>query len=78
MYSIGSGDDYTGVDLSVQRLSGGTPAQIGAGCAPFPLSAVWSPDSSRILFDGFCADNGYEESGWISAPGGRRVSRVQL
>jgi serine/threonine protein kinase/Tol biopolymer transport system component len=78
MYSIGNGDDYTGADLFVQRLSGGTPAQIGAGCGPFPLSAVWSPDSSRILFDGFCAESGYKESVWVSTPDGRRLAGLQL
>ncbi len=78
MYSVGSGDDFSGADLFVQRLSGGTPTQIGAGCSPYPVSAVWSPDGSCILFDGFCADNGYKGAGWVSTPDGRRIGKLDL
>jgi Tol biopolymer transport system component len=78
MYSVGDGDDYAPVDLFIQRLSGGTPTQIGAGCHPLPLSAVWSPDGSRILFDGRCPEDGGKESAWVSTADGRRTGRLPL
>ncbi len=83
MYSTGGVDVITAVDLFVQRLSGGTPTQIGVGCKAFPFSAVWSPDGSRILFDGLCDGqrsdtNSLPGSVWVSTLDGRRVGRLNL
>lgn len=53
--------------LFVQPLPEGTATQIGAGCALFPASPIWSPDSRRILFAGTC---GGVRSAWISGRDG--------
>ena len=71
MYSVGGGNSIGSYnELFVQRLSGGAPIQIGAGCAAYPSSAVWSPDSSRVLFDGTCS--GQPDEAWVVTLGGVR------
>jgi serine/threonine protein kinase len=57
-----------GEALFVQPLAGGTPVPIGATCNCG--DAVWSPDSTRILFIGFCPDGHHA---WISRLDGKRV-----
>jgi Tol biopolymer transport system component len=50
--------------LFVQPLPEGATTQIGTQCALFPGSAVWSPESKRILFAGTCGNGG--TSAWVS------------
>jgi Tol biopolymer transport system component len=40
--------------LFVQPISGGPPMRVGAGCKSIDSTAVWSPDSQHVLFEGLC------------------------
>jgi Tol biopolymer transport system component len=78
MYSTGVG--YFGDSLYIQPSTGAAPGaepvRIGAGCQVQPQSAVWSPDSSRVLFIATCGQksvSGYYDL-WVSTLNGNRTA----
>jgi hypothetical protein len=58
MYWTGLGSRGTpsglNVELFVQSISGGPPVRVGASCKDIDSTAVWSPDSHHVLFEGLC------------------------
>lgn len=58
MYWTGMGSRGTpsghNPQLFVQSILGGSPVQVGASCSEIDSTAVWSPDSQRVLFEGLC------------------------
>src|SRR5581483_2184976 len=58
MYWTGGGSrgtpDGNNAQLFVQSTSGGPPVRVGASCRYIDSTAVWSPDSQHVLFEGFC------------------------
>jgi Tol biopolymer transport system component len=82
MYSLSNdeftADEFTPRALFVQRLAGGAPAPAATGCVAYPLSAVWSPDGSRIAFYGYCAQDSGKESFSVYTLDGRRTGRLPL
>jgi Tol biopolymer transport system component len=68
---------YTATDPSISRyrlmyaqFPGGTGRPVAQGCVAYSPHAVWSPDSSRILFTGDCGAGGYI---FVCTPGGKPV-----
>jgi Tol biopolymer transport system component len=58
MYSTGLANRGTPsgafAQLFVQLISGGPPVRVGASCTDIDSTAVWSPDSQHVLFEGLC------------------------
>jgi Tol biopolymer transport system component len=82
MYSLhANGASGLGGDLFIQRDPAGAPVQIGAGCVVLPDSAVWSPDSRRVLFWAACGSgrNTYQyPTLWVSTLDGKSVAGPTL
>jgi serine/threonine protein kinase len=81
MYSVGDGKGVHD-SLYVQRSPGVAafadlglkPVRIGAGCQVRTDTAVWSPDSRRVLFGGYCGNSGPGDWGlWLSTLDGKRT-----
>jgi serine/threonine protein kinase/Tol biopolymer transport system component len=69
----GRGDGY---ELTAAEFPGGASRPVAPGCEVYSPYAVWSPDSSRILFTGNC---GTKDDVFISTPGGKPVpSKVEF
>jgi len=64
-----------GAALFVQELTGGSPVQISANCDFVNRSAVWSPDSSQILFVGVCKGR---TGIWLASPDGKALKESAL
>lgn len=81
MYSVGFGKGG-GDSLYVQRSPGVAPradlglnpVRIGAGCQVQTDTAVWSPESRRVLFGAYCGNSGPGDWGlWLSTLDGKRT-----
>jgi Tol biopolymer transport system component len=62
------GDD--GFSLFAAQFPEGPSRPVAPDCRLFSSHAVWSPDSSRILFTGDCGTNHYV---FVSTPGGKPI-----
>ena len=76
-------DGSSDIKFWVKPLAGGEAKQIGAGCRLFDRTAVWSPDSSRVLFLGICGRDlsrasqpeNYGISAWVDTLDGRGLKQ---
>jgi serine/threonine protein kinase len=62
--------DHVG-ELFLQPISRGALKQIAIGCGVTPYSPVWSPDGSRVLFQGACEG---VEGTWVTTLDGKRAA----
>ena len=62
--------DKNSYRLFYAQFPGGTGKPVAPGCQAYSPYAVWSPDSSRILFTGGCHTKDYV---FVSTPGGKPI-----
>jgi Tol biopolymer transport system component len=70
MYAIAHADKLGGYRLFAAQYPGGVSKPVSPGCSVSSPYAVWSPDSSRILFSGDC---GTQDHVFVSTPGGKPI-----
>ena len=79
LYSLGAYEE--GSEVFIQKAPAAAPVQIGAGCWVVAESAVWSPDSRRVLFWATCGSEQYtgrDPTPWVSTLDGKRVAGPTL
>jgi Tol biopolymer transport system component/DNA-binding winged helix-turn-helix (wHTH) protein/predicted Ser/Thr protein kinase len=76
MYAVAHADKLGGYRLFAAQFPGGVSRPVAPGCSVSSPYAVWSPDSSRILFS---ADCGTQDHVFVSTPGEKPIpSKMDL
>jgi Tol biopolymer transport system component/DNA-binding winged helix-turn-helix (wHTH) protein len=70
MYATAHADKLGGNRLFAAQFPGGVSRPVAPGCSVSSPYAVWSPDSSRILFSGDC---GTQDHVFVATPGGKPI-----